>query len=125
MIYLFPLHLPITIYKNPSQKPPELLHPRPIPQHLRRHIPNIQHPPQPPIPPPIIHHHIQTQQPRYQRSRSTKRSGRRERGQVSRRGVREEDVGGDEAHDVGEGHAHRGHGYAAAFVGDVVLGALV
>lgn len=102
-------------------EPPELLHPRPLPQPLRRHILHPQSKPLPSIPPLIVQHHPPPQQQCERQARGAERGGRPERGDVLGGVAVQEDVGGDDAHEVGEGDADGGEDEAAAFVRDVVV----
>lgn len=103
------------------QEPSEFRYPRPIPQHLRGHLLNIQLPPQLPIPAFIVEHHIQSQTPCNNCARSAERRGRRQRRYVFRRRLIREDIRGNESHDVGERYADGCEDHAASFMRYVVI----
>ena len=102
-------------------KPAKSRHARPILQLLRRNIPHLELNPLPRIPHPVIRHHPRPQHQRQHQAHTPKRGGRGERRDIFWRVFVLEDVGADDAHQVGERDAEAGQDDAFAFVGDVVV----
>ena len=107
-------------YPSSSIKPPESLRRRPIPQLLRRDVPHVDLA-LPGVPALVIRNHPRAERQSEQEAGAAERGGRGERGYVLGLVLVLEDVGADDAHEVGEGHGDGGEEDAPALVGDVVV----